>query len=322
MEVFTHTALQMAILFSIVVVGALARRLGFMSDAFDAQLTALIMNVTLPAMMIDSVLSNTDLPAASELLSTLGWSSVFYVLVIALALLYVRIALRGAAVEGENAGVRGAHAYCICFSNAGFMGLPILAAVLGSDAVLYGAVYVISFNIFAFSIGYLFVVLREGAATGGGHAKTIARAMLSPCLISSFIALGLALAHITNTGYIGQTFALLGGVTSPLSMLLVGSSLARQSVRNMVGDPRCYATAALRLIAVPLFVFALGSQLVASPTVLAVCVILAAMPSPAIANMMSIQYGTNAQINATARCIFITTLFSLVTLPAIATLVA
>lgn len=62
MEVLTHAGLQMLILFTVVLLGALARKFHLMNDAFDALLSKLVMTVALPGMILNSVLSNTNLP--------------------------------------------------------------------------------------------------------------------------------------------------------------------------------------------------------------------------------------------------------------------
>ena len=75
MEVLTHAGLQMLILFTVVLLGALARKLHLMNDAFDALLSKLVMTVALPGMILNSVLGNTNLPDSNTILMLLVCSA-------------------------------------------------------------------------------------------------------------------------------------------------------------------------------------------------------------------------------------------------------
>lgn len=84
MEVFQHAATQMLILFVIVFLGAIARKKHLMNDDFDALLSRLVMTVALPGMILDSVLSNTNLPSSETIFMMLGYSAVVYIILCAL----------------------------------------------------------------------------------------------------------------------------------------------------------------------------------------------------------------------------------------------
>lgn len=91
MEVFQHAATQMLILFVIVFLGAIARKKHLMNDDFDALLSRLVMTVALPGMILDSVLSNTNLPSSETIFMMLGYSAVVYIILCALAALVARL---------------------------------------------------------------------------------------------------------------------------------------------------------------------------------------------------------------------------------------
>ena len=95
MEVFQHAATQMLILFVIVFLGAIARKKHLMNDDFDALLSRLVMTVALPGMILDSVLSNTNLPSSETIFMMLGYSAVVYIILCALAALMARFLYRG-----------------------------------------------------------------------------------------------------------------------------------------------------------------------------------------------------------------------------------
>ncbi len=309
----------MLILFTIVLLGAIARKIHLMNDDFDTLLSKLVMTVTLPGMILDSVLSNTNLPDSHTIMMMLVYSTVLYVLVCLFAWIFVRLVYRGVPRPAQ-----GAHAYLISFGNTGFIGFAVLGAIMGNDAVLYGAVYNIPYNVFLFSVGMLFIASTgsDGAAVKKPvkeQVKAIAKQLVSPCLISCFVAMFLALFGVTDSGYIGQTCNLLGQMTVPAAMLVIGSTLAKQPLKQMVNDGWSYLTSFMRLAGVPLLIFFVGGIFIHDPYILAVIVIESAMPAASSGIMMCLAYGGDTM--TMSRGTFITTIFSLVTLPLLALLV-
>lgn len=314
-----HAGLQTLILFTIVLLGAIARKIHLMNDDFDALLSKLVMTVTLPGMILDSVLSNTNLPDSHTIMMMLVYSTVLYVLVCLFAWIFVRLVYRGVPRPAQ-----GAHAYLISFGNTGFIGFAVLGAIMGNDAVLYGAVYNIPYNVFLFSVGMLFIASTgsDGAAAKKPvkeQVKAIAKQLVSPCLISCFVAMFLALFGVTDSGYVGQTCNLLGQMTVPAAMLVIGSTLAKQPLKQMVNDGWSYLTSFMRLAGVPLLIFFVGGIFIHDPYILAVIVIESAMPAASSGIMMCLAYGGDTM--TMSRGTFITTIFSLVTLPLLALLV-
>ena len=309
----------MLILFTIVLLGAIARKIHLMNDDFDALLSKLVMTVTLPGMILDSVLSNTNLPDSHTIMMMLVYSTVLYVLVCLFAWIFVRLVYRGVPRPAQ-----GAHAYLISFGNTGFIGFAVLGAIMGNDAVLYGAVYNIPYNVFLFSVGMLFIASTgsDGAAAKKPvkeQVKAIAKQLVSPCLISCFVAMFLALFGVTDSGYVGQTCNLLGQMTVTAAMLVIGSTLAKQPLKQMVNDGWSYLTSFMRLAGVPLLIFFVGGIFIHDPYILAVIVIESAMPAASSGIMMCLAYGGDTM--TMSRGTFITTIFSLVTLPLLALLV-
>ena len=320
MEVFTHAGLQMLILFTLVILGAMARKRHLMNDDFDALLSRLVMTVTLPGMILDSVLGNDNLPDAQTILMLLVYSTIAYLFMCALAFVIVKVCYRG-----QSEAARGAHAFVMVFGNTGFIGFAVISAIMGPDSVLYAAIYNIPYNVFMFSIGMLFIATTGDPDSPGARAdvkvqlRRIGKQLLSPCLISCFLAIVLALLRITDDGYVGQTCNLLGQMTAPAAMLVIGSTLAKMPLRDMLTDGWSYVSTAMRLAVMPLLLFVLGGLFISDSYTLAIIAIESAMPVASSGIMMCLAYGGDTR--AMSRGTFLTTVLSLVTLPLIAVLV-
>lgn len=264
---FIDTALQMLVLAIPMAIGFLANRLALMGGEFDGKLSRLVLNVTLPCMILVSV-DGRELPAPAELAALLGLSAVGYLIAIAIALAAPRL-LRAPTAS------RGALGFIIAFGNVGFIGFPVLSAILGPGAVLYAAIANIPWFILSSSLGVLMI-----SGIPEGDARSVigacARRAATPMLFASAVVLAFALCGVNELGVLGEGLAACGAFTTPAALLISGSALAKYSVREMVTSPRAYAAAALRLLGVPL---ALLAPFAPSSFILAIIVLGQAMPA-------------------------------------------
>ena len=319
MEVFEHTAIQMFILAVIVVCGFIARKKRWMNDSFDAMLSQIVFTFTLPALILNSVLSSESLPSAHDVGLTLLYALLYFIIIIALSVLIGRVIYRKVPKV-----TRGAHQFMMVFGNTGFIGYAVLASVLDPSAVLYAAIYNIIFNIVVFSVG---VMLVSGSVESDDERRgwrkqlvAVGHALLKPAVVASCVAAILAIFEVHAPGSpIQQACDLLGGMTVPAAMLVVGSSIAKMPLHDMFTDGWSYLTSAIRLVVVPLLVFFIFGLFVHDTFILAILVLLAAMPVASNGAMLSLAY--QGDTRAMARGTFLTTVFSLVTLPLIALLV-
>lgn len=320
MLVFRHTVTQMLVLVLLMAAGVVLRRRRYMDDGFDALLTRIVMDLALPAMIVSSVLSSQSLPETHVILQLIGVSFLAYTLVAVVATLVSRLFRRAPISE------QGAHAFIMTFGNVGFMGLPVLNAVFGPQAVFYGAVYNIPFNIFVFTVGIWMIGRGNARPEGkqgplGARMRGLLHDVLNPTLVSCLIAIALALLHITdNEGVIGLTCRYLGNLTVPASMLVIGSTLGKMSVRSMLDRVLPYVSSLFRLVIVPVLVFLAFRPFATDPLVLGVVTITAGMPCASLGTMLSITYGGDTA--TITRATFISTACSVLTIPFLVLLLA
>lgn len=318
MEVFQHALTQMLMLFFIMLCGFVARKRRMTDDSFDGNLSKLVMTITLPATILNSVLSNPSLPSDEVIFRMLAYAAIYFVVVASCAALVMQVAYRRLGRE-----TRGAHAFMMVFGNTGFLGYAVLAAVLDQGAVFYAAVFNIVFNVALFSVGVFFVGAEEESTDQrrslSARLKALAHTLVRPVMLAAYASVVLALLHINDFGPIGQTCSILGGMTVPAAMLIIGSSLAKMPLREMFFDGWSYLTVAIRLVVVPVGMYFLFGLFVHDAYVLAILVLLAAMPVASNGTMLALAYGGDTR--AMARGTFLSTVFSLATLPMIAFLV-
>ncbi|QSZ67120.1 AEC family transporter [Methanofollis aquaemaris] len=300
---------QILLLFLLVLAGYGARWLGVFDDETTSGLCSLLVKVTLPALIISSMMvpfSPERLTACGEMLII---SVVFYAISLVVAWELPRI-LRAPETD------RGVYGFILMFSNTAFMGFPVIEAIFGKEALFYTAVFNLPFNLLVFSIGI--IMLRWGAPGEKGHLDP--KILLNPGIVSVIIGLILFVTSMRPPLPITGALESLGSLTTPLSMIVVGAMLARIDPAEVFAGWRVYAVTAARLLLMPVIVWAVLVPFVHDPYLLGVPVIMAAMPAAAFAAILAEE--CHADTRLASRGVFLSTLFCVGTIPFVALLVA
>lgn len=298
-----HIITQMLMIFGIVLVGLFAAKRNLWAGELDRKLSVFIMNISMPALILASVMGKDLAFENSELIALGVVAVVNYIVLIGLAYLIPHL-------FKVNKARLGICRFMLAFGNVSFIGYPVCDAVFGSKAVFCASVLNIPFNLLVFTIGVSFI--------NGGKAKSAfsPKLILSPCVIASLIAVVIAVARIQMPTPVGQWFHLLGDLTTPCALLIIGSSLSHIPVRDMFGNRFVYSMTVLRLIILPLAVGGVLALMGVNPFVSDVAVVLSAMPVATNGIMLCLQYGQDERVMTQG--LFFTTLMSVVTIPLVA----
>lgn len=210
---------------------------------------------------------------------------------------------------GGSPAQKGVWRYALMFPNVGFIGYPVAVALFGQEALFYAVVLALPFNLMSFALGPLLLV---------GAKRFKLRQMFSPCVVASFLALVLALSGLRPPALVGEMLDFVGGITVPLSLLLVGSLLAGLPAGQVFASPRLWILSALRLLVMPVGLWLLLRGMDISYMVLGVAVTQMAMPTAVNGSMLCMEYGGDTR--CMAQITFLSTLASIVTIPVIAAL--
>lgn len=299
---------QVLTLFLLILVGWIVRRAGIFSDEATNGVSRFLVNVALPALVIDSMQLPFDPALARQGAELALAAGAYFAGVILFALVFPSL-IRARPEE------RAIFAFLVVFANTGFMGYPVVMAVWGETAVFLAAIYNLFFSILVFTVG---VLLLTGWASGRGSIRP--RVLLSPGIVSVVVGLTLFFLSLDLPEVIGGPIAMLGALTTPLSMIVIGALLARLEPRAIFGNVRVYVYAGVRLLLLPLATLAIAGPFIADPLVLGVLVVLAGMPGATNAALFAEEYGVNPEL--ASQSVFLSTLFCIATVPWIAGLVA
>jgi predicted permease len=194
------------------------------------------------------------------------------------------------------------------FSNAGYMAIPLQAALLGQEGVFYGAVYVAVFNL---------VVWSYGAAMMGDGVKSLSprKLLLSPGVIGVAIGLTLFLCRITLPSVIAAPIGHLASLNTPVPMLIIGFYLANADLKSALRDRGSYLSIALRLIVIPLLMLGILWLCGVRGTVLVSAVVGASAPVATATTMFATKFGRDPALSV--NLVVLSTVLSMLTMPLI-----
>ena len=291
----------MLTLFAILVVGYIAARLGYMGGEFDKKLSSLVINFTCPSLILSSAMTG-ELPDRRLILPLLGISTLTYIILAGMALFLPRYLTH----KKDDEGIVG---FALMFGNVGFMGYPVVASIFGHRAVFYAAVLNVINTFAVFTIG---TILIEGDLGDKKHFQK--KVLYSTPMLSAYLAMLIVAFGIDNIpGLISQPLTMIGNITVPAALLIIGSSMSQLSLRTMLGNPTVYVTTLFRLFLIPLGFYYLCMALGFDQYVVSINTIVIAMPVATYGTILCLKY--NRDTTLITEITLITTLLSMLTIP-------
>ena len=291
----------MLTLFALVVVGFIAGKLGYLGGDFDRQLSRLVINITCPALILSSAMTGT-LPDRKYILPLLLISTITYVLLTGVGFLLPRYLTKDKSVQGPIG-------FALIFGNVGFMGYPVVASIFGHEAVFYAAVLNVVNTFAVFTIG---TMLITGASSDRERFEK--KVLYSTPMLAAYLTMAIVALRIDNIPTaISQPLTMLGNITVPAALLIIGSSMSQLSLRTMLGNQTVYATTLLRLAILPIGIHFLMKLMGFAPLVVNINTLVIAMPVATYGTILCLKYGKDTTM--ITEVTFVTTLASVITIP-------
>jgi len=294
---------QLGILFLLMLFGYILGKIKIITSVGIEAFSKFIVKVALPAIIISGMIipltSDKLYKAIHILILSVGTYILAYIVAIASAKLLVK-----------NKSERGIYSFAIVFSNAGFMGYPVLEALFGSEAIFYAAVYNITFNILLYTLGIKLLDTGEN-----GKEKFHLKRLINPGIIASIIGLVLFTTQLPLPQFVVGAIRSVGSLCTPLSMITIGAMLSALPLKKMLTRQKVYEFSFIRLAVLPVLTLVLLKYIfkIEDTWLISVPVIVAGMPVATNAAMMAQEYGNNPEI--ASQTILVSTLFSCITIP-------
>ena len=199
--------------------------------------------------------------------------------------------------------------FMLLFGNTGFIGIPVIKALYGTDAVFYAAIVELINDILIFTVGILLIQLSAGA-----NLKVGFKQFINPGLIGVIIGLVLFLLNIQLPNLIGGSIEMIGNATTPLTMFCIGFQIGGLKFKEIAGDFQVYAICFVKLLIVPVLTLLVVKLWAGDFSMLEKVLIIGfAMPVGAVASIFSQQYKGEAAF--ATKSVLLSTVLSLITIP-------
>lgn len=315
MEAFFSVSVQVGVLFLLMAVGALSYKLGYFTESAIKGISLFIINIITPCVIINAFTKDLNnvgfqnlLTAAVSAFFSMGFTVVLFRI---LTLIYKKIT--------KNKGLKHQEAiiekkplmeFAAVYSNSGFMGLPLLNALLGTEGVIYGTIYIMFFNLYIFTHG---AMLLSGEKMS---LRSLLRAFSSPAIIAAAVAIILFVFDIAIPNIFSLTISHIAVTNTPIPMIIIGARIAVSGVKGLFRKKYIIFPVVMRNIIVPLSTFAMLFALGVRGPLLLGCVLPAAMPIAGNTVIFAEKYDKDTEYAAGA--LAFSTLISLITIPVIA----
>lgn len=301
MELAAITAQQIVILFILIFTGFVGVKAGVIKMEGKKAFSDLLIYIIVPAMIVDSYMTEFNPEILSNLIKTFGLSAL---------LLLVGLAVTMLLTVKMNDKDRAITRFACIFSNAAYMGFPLINALFGKEGMLYASAFVTMFNLLLWTVGYAMV-------SGQVKPKEVMRNIFAtPAIISVVIGLVLYLCRIQVPEIIKQPVSLVGSMNTPLSMIITGMIIAGSKAQSLFSNRKLIFVIAVRMFVIPAICFGLFVLFRINGTAAQVVLLLESCPTAAMTSVMAVQF--NHDENLAAGAVVITTFLSILVLPACA----
>lgn len=307
---------QMMVLFGMMLVGFFCYKWDWIDDHSYGKLSKIVVNILNPLLVIDGVLGKSRDGSFHNLLTNLVMVILYFVFLIIISIPVVKI-IRP---EKENVGV---YRLMMIFSNVGFMGIPVISALYGSDVIIYIVFYMLGYNFLLYTYG---IILARSSAkpayaenhNSNGSFKENLKSIINPGTIAGIIAIILFVCKIQVAAPMTSFIKYLSQCVVPFSMILIGASMAQQELKIIFKDVRMYWFLLIRLILIPVIMALCVRNLPIDSQILGVFILMLAMPVGSIVVLVAMEQGADSA--CCTRGSVISTLLSIITIPVIALL--
>lgn len=290
--------LEIVVLFIIMGCGLVLGKRNLIDERMSNKMSTLVLSFTFPLLIISSMDREFDRSMFRNSVILVAFSAIICLVLLLIIELEVRLRKN----PPDTMSVRH---FTTMFGNASFMGIPVLSALYGADGVFYAAVMNVVFNFFMFSYG-IFILCRS-------QHPNLRKIFLNPGFLGTVIGLVLFLTPLSLPYVLSRPISWCGEMTIPLALLVAGSIVSRNKLREIVRPASVWYISLIRIALFPAVMIPVLLVLKVEPYLISMLVIVFATPAPLTAGAFANTYGGNAFF--ASKVVVLSNLLSLITMP-------
>lgn len=305
MQVLQATTGQMLILFSLIILGFILKKVNAIPDDSSVVLSKIENNLLVPALVLGTFLENFRV----DKLST-AWQLFLISFVICFAMMLLAVLVSKCCTKDQY--IRKIYTYGLAFSNFGFMGNAVVNAVF-PELFLDYLIFTMPLwtMIYLWGVPCLLIPSEEGKQT----VKSRLKAFANPMFVAMIVGIVLGLCDIPMPTFVTKVIGITGDCMSPVAMLLTGITIAKMDMKKVLSIKSIYVVSLVRLILFPLLLIGLFS-IISMPDNIVICTICSlAMPLGLSTIVVPGGYGKDTSV--AAGMTLVSHLLSAITIPCV-----
>ena len=298
MNIFDLFSLQ-GTLFGIMLVGAILKKKGMIDENGKRCLTDICVNAIIPCNIFKSCLIEFNMGI---------FKSCATLLLAAFLIQFLCLFLNRHVFNGFNIQQKKVLQYCTIVPMSGFLGNPIAEGLYDSIGILYTSIFLLPMRIVMWSVGTTYFV----ADATVDRKKVIKNVLTHPCLVAVYLGLFFMVTQLQLPKVVTETVRYIGNCNTGISMFVVGTILADVKLTSIFNRDTLFFSV-FRLFVLPAAALGIGLALNLNPVATGISVVMTGMPAGATAALFAARYNSDAPF--ATRCVIMTTLVSMITLP-------
>lgn len=289
---------QIIIMFFIIIIGVIIYKVRLVDKETNRKLADLVLMLVNPIVIFISYQRKFEATLLTGLLISLVLAFFTHIL----GIIVSNIVLRKKNHEADIAIER----FAVIYSNCGFIGIPLVNGIFGSEGVFYITAYMTIFNLVSWTHGMITI-------SGRSDVKSVVKAILSPSVIATVSGFLFFICKIMLPDILNQTLTYLGNMNTPLAMLVAGVTIAQTDFKQVLSKFRIYYISFFKLLFMPIVVLLIFNLFDIPRIVLLTSVLAATCPTAASINLFALKFDKNYLY--ASELFGVTTILSLVTIP-------
>lgn len=299
---------QMVILFILMMIGFIGFKINLIDDYTNKKLSGIVVNIANPALIISGALSNHDDISVTSILRVASLAVIIFAVLIIISYV-IPLIIRA---ERNDYGLYRA---MLIFSNIGFMGLPIISSLYGSSSLLYASIFLIPYNLLIYTYGILLIKKKDD----NGKIKIKIKEVLNIGVLACIVMIIIYAFNIKLPQWCVSTITNLSNLTAPLSMFVIGSSLAMINFKQIFCDVKLIVFTLIKLIIIPVAGMFILKIFIHDEVINGICLVMLSTPVGSMNAMLAREYDGNYEL--ASRGVALTTILSVATLPLVSLIV-
>lgn len=297
---------QVLTLFLMMAVGYVMRKRDRLSRETTQQLTQILLYIVAPCLIVDSL----QIERNAGIVAEMGITALGCIISLTIGGIIVLLLFRK-----KEPKTRSVLRFGSMYPNSAFMGFPLIRGILGNDAMVFAAIFLIVFQVIHWTHGVAIMVGRDN--------MSIKKAFFNPGMFGVAVGLIFFVFKVELPWPVSNAVTYIGNINTPIAMFVIGAQMADADLIKLLRVKELYSSAAIKLVVIPALTIAALTGLKAlglaiPPLVFCTVCILSAAPTAGVTAMFAERFERDTL--TAARCVSLSTLLSIITLPVFAAL--